>query len=162
MVKSKYPTHVEPYLSQITEWVAEFQPESAICDRLGLAVGTWEEHKNKNPELREAIRQGHVKTVQLAESALFKLVMGFETTEEEYEHGKDVMTGKDVAYLTKSKKKKVPPNISAIQFLLKSRAPEIYNDQLNVKVSGGIEASIANMSSEDLAKAMEELADDDD
>lgn len=162
MVKSKYPTHVEPYLGQITEWIAEFQPESWIADSLGVHLSTWEEHKNSHPELRESIRQGHIKTVQLAESSLFKLVMGFDSEEEEYENVWNPKKQQFELELTKSKRKKVPPNISAIQFLLKSRAPEVYSDQLNLKVSGGIEASIASMSAEDLNKAMEELADDDD
>lgn len=162
MVKSKYPLYVEPYLGQITEWIAEFRPESWIADSLGVHVATFEEYKNIHPELREAIRQGHVKTVQLAESKLFQLVMGFDSDEEKYETYKDPNTGELKEILVERKKKRVAPNMQAIQFLLKSRAPEVYNDQLNVKVSGGIEASIANMSQEDLQKAMEELEDDDD
>lgn len=161
-MKSKYNSHVEPYLGQITQWVSEFQPEQWICDALGIHVSTWEAHKNKHPELREAIRQGQIKTIQQAESSMFKLVMGFDTEELEYETIWNEKTEKFEETLMKRKKKKVAPNMAAIQFLLKSRAPEIYNDQLNVKVSGGIEASIANMSAEDLNKAMEELEDDDD
>ena len=55
--KSRYETHVLPYLQQIQEWCQDLDEKQIAVDRLGIAVSTWENYKKKYPELREVLKK---------------------------------------------------------------------------------------------------------
>ena len=47
--KSRYETHVLPYLQQIQEWCQDLDERQIAVERLGIAVSTWENYKKNIP-----------------------------------------------------------------------------------------------------------------
>lgn len=78
--KSKYETHVFPYLTEIQEWARELE-EQQICKRLGIGKSAWNEYKKKYPELASALKEGHQDLVTQLRSALIKKAKGYRYTE---------------------------------------------------------------------------------
>ena len=54
--KSKYFTHVEPYLDNISEW-SESMTEAQIAKKLGVGKTAFNDYKMKYPKLMEAIKK---------------------------------------------------------------------------------------------------------
>lgn len=78
--KSKYESHVAPYLSDIKKWVTTMT-EKQICKKLGISIQVFQNYKNQYPELREAMKDGRQDLVSNVEGALIKAAMGYEYTE---------------------------------------------------------------------------------
>ena len=60
--KSKYETHVKPYLPEIEKWCSTMT-EAQICKRLGVGKTAWNEYKKRFPELTESIKRGRTDLV---------------------------------------------------------------------------------------------------
>ena len=121
---NKYETHIKPNLEQIKEWI-ETQTEKQICERLGVAVSTFENYKAKHKELQEALLQGKQDLVSELKSALKKKAKGFE-----YEEQKTIIRqydGKRTEVVEKYKKYAVPDTV-AIHLLLKNLDKDWTND----------------------------------
>lgn len=123
--KSKYETHVKPYLSQIEEWYQDLDEQQIAVERLGIAVSTFENYKKKYPELREALKKGRQHLVGELKASLKKKAKGFyyeETKTSIREEG-----GKRVQVVEKYKKY-AQPDTGAIHLLLKNYDPTWTND----------------------------------
>lgn len=81
--KSKYETHVQPFLAEITEW-SKTATEKDICERLGIGTSAWSEYKKKYTELSDAIKKGQRSLIADLKSALIKKAIGYEYEEKEY------------------------------------------------------------------------------
>lgn len=111
--KSKYETHVQPFLPDITEW-SKTATEKDICQKLGIGTSAWCEYKNKYSELADAIKKGQQELVGDLRSALIKKAIGYEYEEREYytdDNGKKRMK-KVVKYSH--------PDVAAINLALKN------------------------------------------
>lgn len=123
--KSKYETHVKPYLSQIEEWYQDLDEQQIAVERLGIAVSTFENYKKKYPELQEALKKGKQHLVGELKASLKKKAKGFyyeETKTSIREEG-----GKRVQVIEKYKKY-AQPDTGAIHLLLKNYDPTWTND----------------------------------
>jgi len=123
--KSRYETHVLPYLQQIQEWCQDLDEKQIAVDRLGIAVSTWENYKKKYPELREVLKKGRQQLVGDLKAALKKKAKGYT-----YEETKTTIRdegGKKVTTVEKFKKY-AHPDTGAIHLLLKNLDPEWTND----------------------------------
>lgn len=123
--KSKYETHVKPYLSQIEEWYQDLDEQQIAVERLGIAVSTFENYKKKYPELREALKNGRQHLVGDLKASLKKKAKGFY-----YEETKTSIRqegGKEVKIIEKYKKY-AQPDTGAIHLLLKNYDPTWTND----------------------------------
>lgn len=123
--KSKYETHVKPYLSQIEEWYQDLDEQQIAVERLGIAVSTFENYKKKYPELREALKKGRQHLVGELKASLKKKAKGFyyeETKTSIREEG-----GKRITVVEKYKKY-AQPDTGAIHLLLKNYDPTWTND----------------------------------
>lgn len=123
--KSKYETHVKPYLSQIEEWFQDLDERQIAVERLGIAVSTFENYKKKYPELREALKKGRQHLVGELKASLKKKAKGFY-----YEETKTSIRqegGKEVKVIEKYKKYS-QPDTGAIHLLLKNYDPTWTND----------------------------------
>lgn len=123
--KSKYETHVKPYLSQIEEWFQDLDERQIAVERLGIAVSTFENYKKKYPELREALKKGRQHLVGELKASLKKKAKGFY-----YEETKTSIRqegGKEVKVIEKYKKY-AQPDTGAIHLLLKNYDPTWTND----------------------------------
>lgn len=123
--KSRYETHVLPYLQQIQEWCQDLDEKQIAVDRLGIAVSTWENYKKKYPELRDALKKGRQNLIGELKTALRKKAKGFT-----YEETKTTIRdegGKKVTIVEKFKKY-AQPDTGAIHLLLKNLDPSWRND----------------------------------
>lgn len=123
--KSRYETHVKPYLQQISEWYQDLDEKQIAVERLGIAVSTFEKYKREHPELVEALKKGRQSLVIELKAALKKKAKGFT-----YEEKKTTIRddgGKKITTIEKFQKY-APPDTGAIHLLLKNLDPEWTND----------------------------------
>ena len=111
--KSKYETHVKPFFPEILE-MCRTMTEQQIAEHLGVGYSTFMEYKKQFPELTEILKKGRQNLVAELRSALIKKAKGYEYTETE--------TTSEYGEITKvvEKNKKYPPDVAAINLLLKN------------------------------------------
>ena len=123
--KSRYETHVQPYLKDIAEWYTDVD-EAEIAKRLGVAVSTFEKYKKTFPDLRQALLKGKQELVTELKAALKKKAKGYY-----YEETKTCIRqdagGKEVKVIEKYKKY-AHPDTGAIHLLLKNLDENWRND----------------------------------
>lgn len=140
--KSKYQTHVEPKLLLIEAWARDGMIQEDIAKKLGVAMSSFSDYKNKFPELSEALKRGQEVVDVEVENALFKRAVGYRYDEVTREAAKelDEETGeyKTVMVETKRVTKEVQPDVTAQIFWLKNRRPEMWRDkkEVDADVSG--------------------------
>lgn len=145
--KSRYETHVKPYLNQIQEWYEELDERQIAVDKLGIAVSTWEKYKKENPELRDVLKRGKQHLVSELKTSLKKKAKGF-YYEETKMYIREV-DGKQVKTIEKYKKY-AQPDTGAIHLLLKNIDDSWHND----------DTETINMKKEQLKIAREKMEND--
>lgn len=121
--KSKYDTHVKPYLDEIQGWAMSGLTDEQIAMNLDIAVSTIYEYKKKYPEFSEALKKGKDIADAQVVNALFKTATGFTYYEE------TTNTMGDVVQIQKYAK----PNTTAQIFWLKNRQSDKWRDKTEVK-----------------------------
>jgi hypothetical protein len=121
--KSKYDTHVKPYLDEIQGWAMSGLTDEQIADNLGLSARTLYEYKNKYPQFLQALKKGKDIADAQVVNSLFRLATGFTYHEEA-----TTTTGEVVTVQKYSK-----PNTTATIFWLKNRQPDKWRDKTEVK-----------------------------
>lgn len=145
--KSRYETHVKPYLNQIQEWYEDLDERQIAVDKLGIAVSTWEKYKRENPELREVLKKGKQHLVSELKTSLKKKAKGFY-----YEETKTCIRevdGRQVKTIEKYKKY-AQPDTGALHLLLKNLDDSWHNDDIET----------INMKKEQLKIAREKMEND--
>jgi len=160
--KNKYDTHVFPRLEEIGHWCREGLTEEEICKRLGVSVSSFNEYKNKYPELSESLKVNKEIADYRVEDALYMRALGYEYEEETYEEfeierpyiKEDGTIVRTELRLTKKLKKKQQPDTTAIIFWLKNRRPEKWRDKQDIEHSGEVTNNIdlSGLSIEELRK----------
>lgn len=121
--KSKYDTHVKPYLDEIQGWAMSGLTDEQIAMNLNIAVCTLYDYKKKYPEFSEALKKGKDIADAQVVNALFKTATGFTYYEE------TTNTMGDVVQIQKYAK----PNTTAQIFWLKNRQADRWRDKTEVK-----------------------------
>ena len=121
--KSKYDTHVKPYLDEIQGWAMSGLTDEQIADNLGINVATLYRYKKEYCEFCEALKKGKDIADAQVVNALFKLATGFSYYEET-----TTAIGEVVSVQRYSK-----PNTTAAIFWLKNRQPDQWRDKTEVK-----------------------------
>ena len=122
--KSRYETHVKPYLDQIQEWY-ELLNEEQISKKLGISVASFENYKKQYPELQEVLRNGKEHLIEDLKGSLKKKAKGYF-----YEETKTSIrqeNGKEVKVIEKYKRY-AQPDTGAIHLLLKNLDDSWRND----------------------------------
>ncbi|MGF2618478.1 transposase [Rossellomorea vietnamensis] len=150
--KSKYDTHILPYLSEIKYWVRTGYTLESISERLGIGKSTFYKYLDEKPEFSHAVKQGQEKVHALALDGLIKRMQGMELEERE-----TILDEYGELASTKIKKKVLPPDVSAIQFYLKNRVSEHFNvaEKREIEHSGGV--SLENLSDAELEAELKKL-----
>lgn len=115
--KSKYDTHVKPYLNRIPKWRRNGMTEEQICRKLGVGVSTFNRYKDDFWELRETLKNSKEELIENLEDSLFRRAMGYSYEETKIEKESD---GR--AKITKTTKE-LAPDVGALIFALKNLAP---------------------------------------
>lgn len=111
--KTKYFTHVEPYLNDIKSWT-ESMTEEQIAKRLGVGYRNFCEYKRKYPQLEQAIKKGRSNLVEDLRSVLIKKAKGFSYEE------KKIITDSQGYTRKETVQKYAQPDVAAINLLLKN------------------------------------------
>lgn len=111
--KTKYFTHVEPYLNDIKSWT-ESMTEEQIAKRLGVGYRNFCEYKRKYPQLEQAIKKGRSNLVEDLRSVLIKKAKGFSYEEKKIITDSQGYTRKEIV------QKYAQPDVAAINLLLKN------------------------------------------
>lgn len=119
----KYETHVEPRLEDIRQWAKAGSTNCEIACALDLHISTFQGYLAKYPDLKEAVRQGRMTGVPEVRRALLDRALGCEITETETIMARDA-DGKLKPTSTKVTKKRLAPDISAIQLYLRNASEE--------------------------------------
>ena len=88
--KSKYETHILPYLELVEAWFRDGATEREIAKKLGVAYSTFQSYK-VFPEFSDSLKKSRELADVRVENALFKSAVGFEYEEvrtERTENGK--------------------------------------------------------------------------
>lgn len=123
--KVRYESYVLPHLHEIPEWM-QTMTEEQIARRLGIAVSTWHDYKNKHEELAEAVIKGRQDLISDVKSALIKRAKGFEYQEKK-EYSK--MSGDDFATYEEVTTKYMPPDVGACNSILQNLDNDWYRDK---------------------------------
>ena len=78
--KSKYETHVKPYLDLVKSMRIDGAREEDIMKRLDIGHSAFNEYKNKYPELKEALKHSKETLVAKLEQTLFQKALDGNTT----------------------------------------------------------------------------------
>ena len=115
----KYKTHIEPYLSKISE-MALTMTEQQIAETLGIGYTTFKKYKKLYPTLSEHLKKGRKKLVFELKSALIKKAKGDEYTEKKTVKKRDDISGK--LYIAEQSEtiKHFAPDVAALNLLLKN------------------------------------------
>ena len=115
--KSKYDTHVKPYLDRIPKWRRNGMTEAQIAKKLGIAMSSFSLYKLKHSEFSEVLKNSKEELIENLEDSLFRRAMGYSYEETKIEKESD---GR--AKITKTTKE-LPPDVGALIFALKNLAP---------------------------------------
>ena len=122
--KSKYNTHVQPYLAKIEMWCKEGITEADIAKTLGVSHNAWNDYKNQYEELRESIRNGRASLVSDVTSSLLKRALGYDVIERKTTtarlYDKDGKFIRDDVVQIQETVKHIPAEIAAIGALLRN------------------------------------------
>lgn len=111
--KSKYFSHVEPYLDDIAKW-SENMTEAQIAKKLDVGYRNFCDYKRNYPQLAQAIKKGRSNLVLDLKSVLIKKAKGFSYEEKKFITDSDGYTRKEVT------QKYAQPDVAAINLLLKN------------------------------------------
>lgn len=120
---SKYRTHVQPRLEDIRQWAKAGSTNYEMACALDVSITAFQDYLTKFSELKEAVREGRMTGVPEVRRALLDRALGCEITETEtvMAKGED---GRLHPVSTKVTKKKMAPDISAIQLYLRNASEE--------------------------------------
>ena len=144
LAKSKYESHVKPYLDDIFYWRSHDWEMEAIAAELGIAPSTFFKYKNEFMELSEILKSADKAKPRYiaikAEAALRDKLQDREVEEVHQEQwiGKD---GEVTKKHIKKIKKIIPADTTAIIFALKNTDSERWRDKQQVELSGSIDLS---------------------
>lgn len=126
--KSRYETHVKPFLGEISKWYEDLTEEEIATKKLGVAVSTFEKYKKEHPELKQALLEGRQNLVIDLKASLKRKAKGFYYTETKTVKIHDFDNDIDVVAKVETYKKYAQPDTGAAHLLLKNLDPSWHND----------------------------------
>lgn len=126
--KSRYETHVKPFLGEISKWYEDLTEEEIATKKLGVAVSTFEKYKKEHPELKQALLDGRQNLVIDLKASLKRKAKGFYYTETKTVKVHDFENDVDVIAKVETYKKYAQPDTGAAHLLLKNLDPSWHND----------------------------------
>ena len=134
--KSKYRTHVEPFLARITAWCKAGALEKDLCKKLGISESALNDYKTRFPELSQAIIDGKMEPDDLVESTLLKRALGY--TYEEVKTTSFADNKDSRRQLVIRTTHEVSADVRAMIFWLKNRRPQRWRDRSELGIDEAI------------------------
>lgn len=139
-MKSKYETHVLPYLDRIKIWVAKGATLQEVADKLHIARSCLCRLKTQHQDLKDALDAPKGYVDDQVEAALLKRCMGYDY--EEVTRWQTIGPGGQIIWLEKRTMKHLPPDPSSVQFWLRNRRPQEWNKPVAAEQPEGNESGV--------------------
>ena len=120
-------------LIKIEGWAKDGLTNKQIADNMGITTTTLYRWIKQSDKLNETLKRGKEVVDRQTENALLKRALGYEYEET------TTMTSHDGKETTKTVKKHIPPDITAIIFWLKNRKPKQWRDVNKIEVDKPIQ-----------------------
>ena len=136
MAKGKYEQWIMPEgLLLIEGWARDGLIDEQIAKNIGINVSTLYEWKKKYNEINEALKRGKEVVDREVENALLKRALGYDAEEVISE-----FTPEFGLIPTKTVKKHIPGDVTAMIFWLKNRKPNEWRDkqEVNLNATGSV------------------------
>lgn len=131
MAKSKYDSHVAPFLDKIARWAENGASQTEIADKLHLAASTFKLYLSKGDkgekpysDLSDCFREAVEVPDDNVEAAMYKRACGIMWDEKTYETKWDESKEEFVEVCVKRVTKFVPPDPTSMMFWLANRRPD--------------------------------------
>lgn len=69
-MKSKWDTHIKPYMKEIESWAQQGTPQKEIAAKLGISYTTFRKYIKEDKKLERLLKQGKVRAKRKVERAL--------------------------------------------------------------------------------------------
>lgn len=122
MAKSRYETHVAPYLDRIKLWVAKGATQVEVAEKLGISMTALKNWKGRHEAFKTALEAPQGAVDDEVEAALYRRCTGYDY--EEVTRWQSLGPGGQIIWLEKRTTKHLPPDPSSIQFWLTNRRRE--------------------------------------
>ena len=128
MAKSKYETHVVPYLDRIEWWLTMGATQKEVADKLHISRDTLNEYIRQGKAgdgrfsaISDAFARGRDVADDEVEAALFKRAKGIEYEEKTYKTVLNEVTGEFEEICERRVTKYIPPDPTSAMFWLTNR-----------------------------------------
>lgn len=128
--RNKYYSHVEPRLDEVLAWLRKGLSEEEVYTNLGVSKTSWYNYKQQHVELVDTIQKGKKCQIAITENTLFNMAQGYYYEEEQVHKVRDA-DGFEVLEKVNVRRYK-HPNLGAVVFLLKNKAPDEYADNITM------------------------------
>lgn len=120
-----YDTRIKPYLEVISFMKSVGKPDTEICEMLQISPNAFLKHKKKVDEFMRAYAHGREHMVDVTEATVFDIAYGRtqKITLKERRDGAGNLIG------TEKIVEQLPPDFSAVKFILKGLRREVWNDK---------------------------------
>lgn len=119
--RSKYDTHVKPYLEDIKQWRKGGATDEQICSALGIGTSAFYDYQNKYAEFAEVLKGSKEMLVLTLKGDLARMAVKHTLKTKKTYIKEDVDTGNQTKY-TEITEKEVDGNLGAAHLLLKNFA----------------------------------------
>lgn len=130
--KSKYESHIKPYLTKINEWLNNGASEKQVAKNLGIAYSSWNNYKVLYKELYDICSKPRAALVDNLRGALVTRALGCKV-EEKKTYIKEESGGKKTKY-TEITVKELPPDTTAIFGALNLYDEDYVKDRKNYEL----------------------------
>jgi hypothetical protein len=145
MAKGKYQQWLVPEsLERITNWAANGLTIAEMAKSMSVGERTFYEWLERYPQFSQAIKRGRGMSCEVIENALFKRAVGYEVQETDVveEFTGELRDGKPANGVVKRREttrtRHLPPDVAAVIFYLKNRAPERYSDRRVIEQAAAV------------------------
>ena len=146
-VPSKYPTHVQPRLNEIYQWIVNGYTDYSICETLSVGYSSYMEYKNRYPELQDLYARARFEKNNLVMGKMFQKATGHtaEVKKQVITKTGDVVELKSEIY--------TPPDVNAADLFLRNNMP----GYIQPRQDGSGSAVHVHLSIDDARKAVGQL-----
>jgi len=132
-VKSKYETHVKPYIALVKSMRIDGAREEDIYRYLGVGHSAFNDYKNKHEELSEALKYSKQGLVSELEKSLFQLAKGGYTSKKITKKYMEDIDGNRTGLVEVTETiQEHTPQSTALIFSLKNLEPRKWADKVEV------------------------------
>lgn len=126
--KSKWETHVKPYLDRIPKLKHQGLTDEQISFKLGVAVATFSKYKLQYKELKDVLSTSRMELIEDLEETLYQRALGLCKTTKTKSSTTYDSNGNEVGSYSETTEDQVAPSDRALIFALKNMKSDHWTD----------------------------------